>query len=67
MESRDRDDQPAPEESEGEHPQERAAEELSGRSAESVGRRYDATKESVHEGHHDTGHDDTGHDEDARD
>jgi hypothetical protein len=57
MESKDRDGQGAPEES-GAHPQEQAASELSGRSAESVERRYDATKESTHE----TG----GEDEDAR-
>lgn len=51
MESRDRDDQGAPEES-GARSQEQAASQLSGRSAESVGRRYDATGESVEEGHH---------------
>jgi hypothetical protein len=62
MESRDRDDQRAPEDS-GRHPQEQAASELSERSAESVGRRYDATKESVHEGHQESGDED----EDSRD
>jgi hypothetical protein len=45
------DDQRAPEESDGRHPQEQAAADLSKRAAESVGRRYDATKESVHETH----------------
>lgn len=57
MESKDRDDQPASEDS-GAHPQEQAASELSERSADSVGRRYDATQESVHEGHHETGDED---------
>jgi hypothetical protein len=49
MESEDRHEQPAPENEDERHPHERAAEDLSGRAAESVGRRYDATKESVHE------------------
>ena len=41
----------ASEETGGRHPHEQAAAELSERAAESVGRRYDATKESVHEAH----------------
>lgn len=55
MESKDRDDQGTAEGS-GAHRQERAASELSDRSAESVGRRYDATSESLDE--EETGHDD---------
>lgn len=45
------DDQRAAEETDDRHPQERAAADLSKRAAESVGRRYDGTKESVHEAH----------------
>lgn len=44
-------DEQAAEEQEDEHPQVKSAAELSDRAAESVGRRYDATKESVHEAH----------------
>jgi hypothetical protein len=57
-ESKDRDGRQAPEESGEEHPQERAAAELSERSADSVGRRYDATKETFHETHEDGGEED---------
>lgn len=50
MESeKDRDDQQESEERGGEHPHVQAASELSDRAADNVGRRYDATKESVHE------------------
>lgn len=56
--SGERDDRQAPEEpGDGRHPHERAASDLSGRAAESVGRRYDATKESAHEGHSPAGGD----------
>lgn len=48
MESEDRHEENTPENDER-HPHERAAEDLSDRAAESVSRRYDATKESVHE------------------
>jgi hypothetical protein len=52
MESeKDRDEQRAPEERGEEHPHVQAASELSDRAAESVDRRYDATKESFHETH----------------
>lgn len=61
-ESKGRDDQQTPE-SDDRHPQEQAAAELSERAAESVSRRYDATKESVHEAH---GHEDD-EEEDSRD
>jgi hypothetical protein len=44
-------DEQASEEQEDEHPHVKSAAELSDRAAESVGRRYDATKESVHEDH----------------
>ncbi len=47
----DRDDDRSAEESGEEHPHVRAAAELSDRAAESVGRRYDGTKESTHEAH----------------
>jgi hypothetical protein len=57
-ESKDRDDRRAPEEPEEEHPQERTASELSGRSADSVGRRYDATKETYQEVRGDGGDED---------
>lgn len=50
MESeKDRDDRRTAAEQGGEHPQAQAAADLSHRAAESVGRRYDATKETVHE------------------
>ncbi|MDN3358277.1 hypothetical protein [Actinomadura sp. DC4] len=54
-EPKGRDDEQSPEEGGDEHPQSKTAAELSDRAAESVGRRYDGTKESVHEEH---GHDD---------
>lgn len=51
MSSDDRDDRPKPEESAEQHPHERAASELSDRAAESVGQRYDATKETAEQPH----------------
>jgi len=51
-ESKDRDDERTAEEREDDHV--RTATDLSNRAAESVGRRYDGTQESVHEAH---GHD----------
>jgi hypothetical protein len=53
-EPKGRDDEQAAEERGDEHPNVQTAAELSNRAAESVGRRYDGTKESVHEAH---GHD----------
>jgi hypothetical protein len=44
-------DEQAAEEQGDEHPHVKSAAELSDRAAESVGRRYDATKESVQEAH----------------
>jgi hypothetical protein len=61
-ESKGRSEEQAFDESEDQHPQVRAAAELSDRAAESVGRRYDGTKEAFHEAR---GHDDDA--EDARD
>jgi hypothetical protein len=49
-EPKDRDEQAAQEHGD-EHPHVKSAAELSDRAAESVGRRYDATKESVDEAH----------------
>jgi hypothetical protein len=60
MESEGRNDEQEPEEHEGEHPHVRAASELSDRAADTVGRRYDATKESVHESRGDDQDDDEG-------
>jgi hypothetical protein len=48
MESEDRHEESTPDDGE-QHPHERAAAELSGRAAESVGRRYDATRETHQE------------------
>jgi hypothetical protein len=56
-ESKDRDDERSAEERKDDHV--RSATELSNRAADSVGRRYDGTKEGVHEAH--------GHDHDDRD
>ncbi|HEY0538206.1 MAG TPA: hypothetical protein VGD53_07545 [Actinoallomurus sp.] len=48
-ESKGRNDQQASEESGDQHPQGKTAAELSNRAAESVGRRYDGTKEAFQE------------------
>ena len=48
-ESKGRDDQQTSEEPGGRHPQDQTAAELSNRAAESVGRRYDGTKETFQE------------------
>ncbi|HZE32170.1 MAG TPA: hypothetical protein VE198_12115 [Actinoallomurus sp.] len=48
-ESKDRDDERTAQERKDDHV--RTATDLSDRAAESVGRRYDGTKESVHEAH----------------
>jgi hypothetical protein len=67
-ESKNTDDQQAPEETEGRHPHEQAAADLSEQAAESIGRRYDSTKESVHGAHdqHDH-HEHRGDEDDSRD
>jgi hypothetical protein len=57
-ESKDRDDERTAQEREDDHI--RTAADLSNRAAESVGRRYDGTKESTHEAH---GHDDSTEDD----
>jgi hypothetical protein len=63
-ESKDRDDERSAQEREDDHV--RTAADLSNRAAESVGRRYDGTKESVHEAHgHDQDDDNADNDSDA--
>jgi hypothetical protein len=63
-ESKDRDDERSAQEREDDHV--RTATDLSNRAAESVGRRYDGTKESVHEAHgHDQDDDNTENTSDA--
>lgn len=49
MEAEGRREDQAPEEQEKQHDHVRAASELSNRAAETVGRRYDGTKEAHHE------------------
>ena len=63
-ESKDRDDERTAQEHEDDNVRDAAA--LSDRAAESVGRRYDGTQESVHEAHgHDQHDDDAGNDSGA--
>lgn len=61
-ESKDRDDERSAQEREDDHV--RTATELSNRAAESVGRRYDGTQESVHEAHAHDQDDDTAENDD---